>query len=61
MAPNLPAELWLKIVSLLPRGQLRKLVGINRVLFTLAMDDIYREVRFMDDDRNMLKTFHQLK
>lgn len=60
MTPDLPVELWLYILSLLPDGHRHKLVGINRTLFTLAMDEIYQEIRFIDDDKNMLKTFHQL-
>ncbi|KAF9467602.1 hypothetical protein BDZ94DRAFT_1294927 [Collybia nuda] len=61
MVPDLPVELWLYIISMLPRGHLYKLVGVNRTLFSLAMGEIYGEVRFMDDDQVMRKTFHQLK
>lgn len=61
MASDLPVELWLYIISLLPSSHRQKLIGINRVLFRLAMDEIYQEVRFMDDNAKMLKTFHQLR
>ncbi|KAF9467601.1 hypothetical protein BDZ94DRAFT_1248515 [Collybia nuda] len=61
MTPDLPVEIWLYIVSMLPRDHIRKLVGINRMLFSLAMDEIYREVRYIDNNQVMRKTFHQLK
>lgn len=61
MVSDLPVEVWLQILSFVPTAHYPKLVGINRTLFTLVMDVIYQEVRFMDDSEQMLKTFHQLK
>ncbi|KAF9467599.1 hypothetical protein BDZ94DRAFT_1248505 [Collybia nuda] len=61
MIPDLPVELWLYILSLLPRAQLPKLLGVNRVCSARAMDEIYREVLFTDDGGAMLKTFRQLQ
>ncbi|TFK70986.1 hypothetical protein BDN72DRAFT_838231 [Pluteus cervinus] len=61
MAQDLPTELWLNILSCLPRGSVRKLLGVNRTLFELAMDDIYEEVRFIADDKEIRKTFDQLR
>ena len=59
--PDLPTELWLEILSYLPRTALHKMIGVNRPLFELALNDLYEEVRFISDDRHMLKTFNQLK
>ncbi|KAJ3513934.1 hypothetical protein NLJ89_g2668 [Agrocybe chaxingu] len=59
--PDLPVELWLEILGLLPRSTLHKMIGINRTLFELALDDIYREIRFINDDKEMVKSFKQLK
>jgi hypothetical protein len=61
MPVDLPLELWFHILSFLPRGYVRKMIGINRMLFEIAMDDIYKEVRFISDGRHMITTFKQLK
>jgi hypothetical protein len=41
MIRDLPAELWLEILSYLPPGHVRKLLGINRFLTEMALDEIY--------------------
>ncbi len=61
MAQDLHIELWLNIPSYLPRGAIHKLLGINRALFELAMDDIYHEVQLIADDKKMWKTLDQLR
>ncbi|KAF8152232.1 hypothetical protein B0H34DRAFT_800709 [Crassisporium funariophilum] len=58
---DLPLELWLEILSYLPRSTLHKMIGINRILFEIALDDIYEEVRFVCDDKDTRKTFKQLR
>ncbi|KAJ7590410.1 hypothetical protein C8J56DRAFT_1163920 [Mycena floridula] len=40
MAIELPNELWLHIVSFLPPHLVRRLIGVNRLLFNLAQDVI---------------------
>ena len=60
-ASDLPPELWSEIVSYLPKGDLRKMLGVNRFLFELALNDIYEEVRFTSDDKNMERIFEQLR
>lgn len=59
--PDLPVELWLEILTYLPRSALHKLIGVNRTLFELALNDLYEEVRLISDDKDMAKTFNQLK
>jgi hypothetical protein len=59
--PDLPVELWLVVLSYLPRSTLHKMIGINRLLFELALNDIYDEVRFISNDKEMWKTFQQLE
>ena len=60
-SPDLPIELWIEILTYLPRTALHKMIGVNRPLFELALNDLYEEVRFISDDKEMLKTFKQLK
>ncbi|KAF8152220.1 hypothetical protein B0H34DRAFT_724374 [Crassisporium funariophilum] len=57
---DLPAELWLKILGYLPKGTARKMIGVNRFLFELALDDLYQEIKLIHDDETTLKTFKQL-
>lgn len=58
---DLPVELWLEVLSYLPRSALRKMIGVNRILFELALNDLYEEVRFISDDKGTMKTFKQLR
>ncbi|KAJ2912280.1 hypothetical protein MD484_g8129, partial [Candolleomyces efflorescens] len=58
---DLPPELWLEILSYLPRTYIYKMMGLNRLLFELAMQDKYEEIRLISDDKNMLSTFEQLR
>ena len=54
---DLPVELWMEILPYLPRTTLHNLIGVNRFLVELALDDIYEEVRFIEDDKQMEKIF----
>ncbi|KAJ7577431.1 hypothetical protein C8J56DRAFT_1031456 [Mycena floridula] len=49
MSTDLPVELWLHILSFLPPHFVKRLIGVNRVLFNLAQDDIYQEMRLGED------------
>ncbi|KDR72844.1 hypothetical protein GALMADRAFT_281103 [Galerina marginata CBS 339.88] len=61
--PDLPMELWLEILSYLPQtgAKFQKMIGVNRALFELAMDDIYKQVNFTSDDERMVQRFRQLE
>jgi hypothetical protein len=59
--PDLPIELWLEILRYLPRSTLRKMMGVNRVLFELALDDLYSEVQLIADDEDAKRTFARLR
>jgi hypothetical protein len=59
--PDLPLELWLEILSYLPRSALHMMIGVNRTLFELALDEKYEEIRFLADDTEMTKMFWQLE
>ena len=59
--PDLPVELWIEILSYLPRTALHKLIGVNRFLFELALDDIYEGVRFIEGDKETEKIFLQME
>jgi hypothetical protein len=58
---DLPPEIWFHIISFLPRSCVRKLIGVNRTLFEIALDEIYREVRLISDDGDTVNTFKQLR
>lgn len=60
-ASDFPPELWSEIVAYLPRSDLRKMIGVNRFLFELALNYIYEEVRFTSDDKQMSKVLEQLR
>ncbi|KAJ3572755.1 hypothetical protein NP233_g2862 [Leucocoprinus birnbaumii] len=58
---DLPPELWKQILSYLPRGTVGKMIGINRMLFELGMNELYGEVLLMDYRGAGLKTFQQIR
>lgn len=58
--PDLPIEVWLEVLSYLPRGFVWKMIGVNRALFEMGMDELYEEVRLMDYNGAGLKTFEQM-
>lgn len=57
----LPIELWLEILSYLPRKSRRKAIGINRFFFELILDELYKELRIVADDPETLYRFSQLQ
>ncbi|KAG6850374.1 hypothetical protein H0H93_014328 [Arthromyces matolae] len=59
--PDLPTELWFIILSLLPWSYRRKVIGVSRHLFEIAMDSLYNEFRFVADDKQMVRALKQLK
>ncbi|KAJ3562050.1 hypothetical protein NP233_g9816 [Leucocoprinus birnbaumii] len=59
--PDLPPEIWAEILSYLPRGSVRKMIGINRMLFELGMDELYKEICLTDYEDAGLKTFQQIQ
>lgn len=61
MTADLPAELWLIILSLLPPHYLRKMMSISRILFEIALDDMYNELQIVSDDQQMVHTLDQLR
>ena len=48
--PDLPPELWLEILSYLPDIYLRKMMGVSRTLYALALPEIFRELDLLNDD-----------
>ncbi|KAF4622333.1 hypothetical protein D9613_009249 [Agrocybe pediades] len=58
---DLPTEIWLEILSYLPKGASRKLLGVNRVFFELALQNIYEELRLISGDRETMKSLSQLR
>jgi len=58
--PDLPLEIWMEILSYLPRGFVRRMIGINRLLFELGMNEIYKEVYLMEHEGVGLETLGQI-
>ncbi|KAH6904875.1 hypothetical protein BKA70DRAFT_1192552 [Coprinopsis sp. MPI-PUGE-AT-0042] len=58
---DLPAELWLEILSYLPPSTFLKLIGVNRTFFELALNYKYEEVRFQSNGVRTLRIFKQLR
>lgn len=46
----LPIELWFYIAEFIPPPDLPKLIGINRVFFTLIMNELYNHLSFISLD-----------
>ncbi|KXN82784.1 hypothetical protein AN958_02149 [Leucoagaricus sp. SymC.cos] len=44
MLVELPIELWRDILSYLPNGTASRLIGVNRQLFEIGMNELYEEV-----------------
>jgi len=47
---DLPPELWLEILSYLPRIYLWKLMHVSRTLYAVALPEIFRELNLAYDD-----------
>jgi len=58
--PDLPLEIWMEILSYLPRGFVWKMIGINRLLFELGMNEIYQEVYLMKHEGVGLEILEQI-
>ncbi|KAF9445523.1 hypothetical protein P691DRAFT_762423 [Macrolepiota fuliginosa MF-IS2] len=59
--PDLPPELWIEILSYIPRGLARKTIGINRYLFEKGMNELYTEI-WIDSHQGVgRKTFEQMR
>ncbi|TFK35794.1 hypothetical protein BDQ12DRAFT_263937 [Crucibulum laeve] len=50
----LPVELWLYIASFIPKGDLRKLAGLNRIFYELVMNDLYHELNLINPNPRLL-------
>jgi hypothetical protein len=55
MALDLPAELWLDILTYFPLGFVRTMAGVSRTCYELAMDDIYQELELVSADKRTLR------
>ena len=55
---DLPPELWLEVLSYLPAIYLRKMMGVSRTLYALALPEIFRELDLRDANP---RTMSQLK
>jgi F-box-like len=59
--PDLPAEIWLEILSYLPLYSFVKLIGVNRTFFEQALDRNYEEVQLLKRDPRTLRLLEQMR
>ncbi|KAF9039300.1 hypothetical protein BJ165DRAFT_1531381 [Panaeolus papilionaceus] len=59
--PDLPLELWTEIVSYLPRGTLHKLIGLNRQLLELVLDDKYETFHYTSNENHVVPRIHEFE
>ncbi|KAH6904879.1 hypothetical protein BKA70DRAFT_1108388 [Coprinopsis sp. MPI-PUGE-AT-0042] len=58
--PDLPAELWLEVLSYFPPAFVMNLMGVNRMFFELALDYKYEELQLLSCNGAALNSFQQL-
>jgi len=58
---DLPPELWLEILSYLPRIELRRMMGVSRTLYALVLPEIFRELDLAYADGAMWQLDNWLK
>jgi len=51
---DLPPELWLEILSYLPHIYLRRMMGVSRTLYALALPDMFRELNLAHPHSRMM-------
>jgi hypothetical protein len=59
--PDLPAELWLEVLSYFPPASVMDLMGVNRLFFELALDFKYQELQLLTCSGSSLNSFQQLR
>ena len=58
---ELPEDVWRLIASYLPTYQIFGLLSVNRAFFNVALDNMYREVRWTKRDMTFLHVLHRLQ
>ncbi|PPQ63662.1 hypothetical protein CVT24_004436 [Panaeolus cyanescens] len=59
--PELPLELWTEIISYLPRGTFQKLIGLNRHLLELVLDDKYETFHYTSNENHVVPRIHEFE
>lgn len=54
MIPDLPSELWIKILSYLSPYSVHNLLGVNRLFFDFAMDELHRRFDVVEANESTL-------
>jgi hypothetical protein len=61
MVPDLPMDVWLQIVQLIPEGELDRLLSLNSLFFHTAMKNRYRRVRISNSPKETKRNMALLR
>jgi hypothetical protein len=60
MTPDLPSELWIKILSHMSPCSVHNLLGVNRLFFDFAMDILHRRFDVIEANEATLAQIKQV-
>ena len=52
---DLPPELWLEILSYLPRIYVQRMMGVSRTCYALALAEIFRKLDLIHSDSRTMR------
>jgi hypothetical protein len=58
---DIPPEIWALIAQYLPEKDVIRLMSVNRLFFTLAMDERYKVFSVNKVDRTLVRTLEVLR
>ena len=61
MVPDLPLDVWLQIVHLIPEGELDRLLSLNSLFFHTVMKNRYRRVRISNSPKEAKRNMALLR
>ena len=61
MKVHIPNEIWIHILSFLPKSFRRELISVNSALFDIAMNERYREVDITKIEKKTLWIISRLR
>lgn len=58
---DIPPEIWALVAQYLPKEARVRLISVNRVFYTLAMDEKYKELVIDKVDGSLVRTLEVLR
>ncbi|KAJ7226940.1 hypothetical protein GGX14DRAFT_627588 [Mycena pura] len=58
---QLPEDVWRYIAFFIPRFFLVTLVSVNRAFYNIVLDDLYKEIRWVKLDKDMIRSLARLQ